>query len=553
MEHDDTIDTENYSELARKILPLYLGSGLTHKEIALRLKRSPRTIANLIAIHGMSKHKARREAAVHRREADRILERQEQRLRGSSIFGNAPVNWKPNFVLHAGQQSVLDAIEANFASPTPASIVTIVAARGFGKTIFAGSLLIDFLMNTPNGKVLWVAPHYSSALALVDELFKGVDDDSGERFLDDEDEYGNRVWEVVQGKSGLQIRWSNGATVSIRSAENPESLVSRGYDRIFMDEAALIGDSTVFHQRILGTARKKGSKIFLVSTPRGRNWFRDLYLKGQDDAERNYLSFHRTYRDNPRYSNLLIDLMAGMPDWIRRQEYEGEFLDDGTGVFTGLDSCIKGDEISFPHANQEWAPPIANVAKRTFVVGLDLAKQVDFTVMIALDASSGECVYYRRVNKVPYLEILPDAARLCERLNHATLIYDATGVGSGLSELVDRLGISTRPFVFTNSSKQELINKLAVSIERNEIILPNIQTVRKELSSFTYGVSRTGKIVFESGAGIHDDIVMALALANFERIDGGLLEVRSFDAICGFNFGHIEPRSFREWMDQDND
>lgn len=549
----DDVDVSGLNETGMKILPLWL-QGWSHAEIGLELGLKEAYVSNVISSFKKTFKRLRKARAKAKLERAALahLEHQENLRSGvGSVFGSPPVNWRPNFTLHAGQQEILDAINTNLAGENSSSYFTICAARGFGKTLFAGTLLVEYLQKTPNAKVLWVGPQYSTAMAIVEDFMNGVDD-QGNRFVDDVDDHGNKVFEVVSTKSGTVIRWWNGSTVAIRSGDSPESLVSRGYGRIFIDEAAMI-DSLVYQQRIIPTARKTGAKVFLISTPAGRNWFYDLYLKGQDTSDTKYLSFRKTYRDNPSYSPLLIDTMKDLPDWVRRQEFEAEFLEDGSGVFAGIDKCISGPEIAFPYADQEWDPEVPNVENRTFIMGLDLARQVDFTVALVLDASTGELVYYRRVNKRPYLEILPELADVCRRFN-AMLVYDGTGVGLGLSELIDRLGLSSRAVTFTNTSKQALVNKLAVTIEEGRLQLPNISTIVTELRAFTYRVSKTGKIVYVSGSGIHDDVVMALALANDERTEfQDVHSVNLINAILALNSGHIGTRDFHDFMANDDD
>jgi phage FluMu gp28-like protein len=220
-----------------------------------------------------------------------------------------------------------------------------------------------------------------------------------------------------------------------------------------------------------------------------------------------------------------------------QQEWCGELEDTVVKTFTGTRSIAAED--------------------RRFIVGLDLAKSVDYTVLLTMDIDSGEVVYYRRLNKMDYRNVLEIATEVCRRFNGAELIFDATGVGAGLADILNNYDVTAHPFVFTNESKNEIVNKLALSIQYQEIKIPNITTIKNELSVFSYAVTRTGKISYAAPAGFHDDIVMSLALANwFRKENAGSDEIGIIEDILAINEergSRFRPGSFREFMDGDND
>ncbi len=474
-----------------------------------------------------------------------------------SVFGSAPEEVVVNYADHSGQAEISDELELNFQSATPASIVEIIASRGWGKTLyFVCSLLVPYLDQHPNAKVMWVAPNYLIAQTPIDDVFKGVNEDTGERYVPEFDSKGNRIWDYKTTKSGPVLTWWNGATVVFRSADAPDSIVSKGFNLIVIDEAALIQEQ-VFTQQILGTARKRGIKIFMITSPRGKkHWTHKIFRKGQDKSETEYLSFQQPYTKNPYFSPILTKLIKDIPEWLFRQEYMAEFVDDGDSVLRGLEHVIIGPEIDFPSPQQEWKehPELLDVTlhpaegnkkavirkakDRTFVVGLDLAKQTDYTVITVIDLETGQLVYYKRMNKESYRVVLDKVSEVCSFYNAAELVFDATGVGAGLADIITEYDMTAHPFTFTNESKVEMVNRLILAVEYAELKIPNIVTIKNELSAFTYSLTRTGKINYAAPSGFHDDIVMSIALANLYRKENiGSDDLIVVDEIIAMNRG----------------
>lgn len=487
----------------------------------------------------------------------------------ASVFGKELSKLEVNYVPHAGQTEIGDLLESNFYSQVPAHIVEVIASRGWGKTLWlVCEILIPYMEAHPGAKIMWVAPTYQIAMSPVEDVFRGTDEATGNRWVPEYDDTGARVWEFKNGQAGMQLTWHNGCTVTFKSADAPESIVSRGYNFIIIDEAALI-EERVFTQQILGTARKAGIKIFMITSPRGKkHWTYKYFLKGQDPKETSYLSFQQPYTKNPHFSPVLASLIKDLPDWLYRQEYLAEFIEDGDSVFRGLEHVMVGPEISFPSQQQEWFTAIADVtlhkgtreestrkaSDRRFVVALDLAKSVDYTVLYVMDLDDGSCVYYKRMNKTDYKQVVKEAGDVCRRFNNADLIFDATGVGAGIADFLENEDVSAHPYVFTNESKADLIHRLALSIEYQEIAIPNIVSVKNELAVFTYALTRTGKISYNAPAGYHDDIVIAIALANWYRKENGAGDTAvALEDIIAANNPRPSKRSIWDEMEEDND
>lgn len=477
-----------------------------------------------------------------------------------SVFGTSPKEIVINYEAHEGQLEVSNTLRENFLNSDPdkrSSIIEVICSRGWGKTLWlVCDVLMPYLINNPGAKVMWVAPTYQICMSPIDDVFRGINENTGEPYIPEFDNEGNRVWEFVTSRSGPTLTLYNGSTVLFKSADSPDNIVSKGFNRIIIDEAALIEEKT-FTQQILGTARKKGIKIFMITTPRGKkHWTYRYFMKGQDPNEPNYISFQQPYTRNPYFNTTLAKLIKDIPEYMYRQEYLAEFLEDGDSVIKGLDTVLYGPEITFESSQQEWSTKIVDVeisnlsgkykrlaSERRFITSLDIAKSQDFSVIFVMDLECGEIVYYKRLNKMDYRDLLELVVAVCKSYG-TDLIFDATGVGSGLADMFNNYDIVTHPFVFTNESKNDIVNKLVLSVEYGELRIPNIQEIRKELSVFTYTLTKTGKLSYAAPAGFHDDIVMSLALANwFRKENSANDQIGVIEEVIGWNSGKIRSRS----------
>jgi len=82
-------------------------------------------------------------------------------------------------------------------------------------------------------------------------------------------------------------------------------------------------------------------------------------------------------------------------------------------------------------------------------------------------------------------------------------------------------GIQVQGFVFTATSKPPLIESLALAFEREEVKWLADDVATLELEAYERKVSATtGRSAYSAPEGLHDDTVMARALANQARLTG---------------------------------
>jgi hypothetical protein len=79
--------------------------------------------------------------------------------------------------------------------------------------------------------------------------------------------------------------------------------------------------------------------------------------------------------------------------------------------------------------------------------------------------------------------------------------------------------VQARAYPFTQASKAALINNLTLMLERKEITLPRPELcpeLVEELEAFEFSVTEAGNVRTGSPSGMHDDCVVALALAAWD-------------------------------------
>ena len=234
---------------------------------------------------------------------------------------------------------------------------------------------------------------------------------------------------------------------------------------------------------------------WFLGTPKGRNYFQRLFSLGKT-GRADWKSWRLPSTANPWIPADEIEAARlDMSEEMFKQEFEGYPADDGGCPFSlkCIEECIQ------PMSPNE---PV--------VWGVDLAKSQDFTVAVGLDDEGRVCRLERWQG--PWRET---ERRLVDLIGETYACVDSTGVGDPIVEVLQAECPYVEGFKFTRPSKQQLMEGLAVAIHTNSIGFPD-GWMRAELEAFEYTHTPTG-VRYEASAGLHDDGVCALALAQHAR------------------------------------
>jgi phage terminase large subunit-like protein len=154
-------------------------------------------------------------------------------------------------------------------------------------------------------------------------------------------ELGNPVIESSH-VNNMQIKLVNGAVISLKGADRPETMRGVSLKFVVLDEYADMKPS-VFEQILRpALADLKGKSLF-IGTPMGRNHFYELYNYGEKNDDKEYKSWHFTSFDNPLLDPKEIEAAKkSMSSFAFRTEFMASFEAASGGIFK--EEWIKIDE-----------------------------------------------------------------------------------------------------------------------------------------------------------------------------------------------------------------
>lgn len=359
----------------------------------------------------------------------------------------------------------------------------IDCGRRFGKTNIGTSLELEpALEGFPVG---WFAPSYKYLIEVWREIVRTLQPVIAEKSV-----------------SEKRLQLITGGVIDFWSLEDPDAGRSRKYKRAIVDEAAKARHlKQAWLESIRPTLTDYEGDAFFLSTPKGLNYFHDLYQLGQDPLDEEWMSWKMPTSTNPYIKPAEIEAARkSLPERVFRQEYLAEFLTEGT-FFRFIDQ----QAIATPQAQA--------IPGHTYVIGVDWAKSVDFSVFVVIDATTREAVYMDRHNGVDYIVQRNRLKALCEKFRPVAVIAESNSIGEPNIEMLRRDGLRVQAFTTTNASKAVAIEDLSLAFERGEIRIIRDETLIGELKSFEAEYLPSGLVRYAAPDGQHDDCVMALAMA----------------------------------------
>ena len=356
---------------------------------------------------------------------------------------------------HINQEPILE---------SDARFVVLMCGRRFGKSELSQIKLITKAIQ--GEQIAYITPTYKLAKQFYEKLSASLPYPSKD----------------------LKIYFPNGGMVEFFTGERLDNLRGRKFHGVIVDEASFISD---LEDGWLNSIRPtltdyKGWALFL-STPRGKNFFYSLFMKG---GEPNWQSFKFTTFDNPYIDKDEVEeARRQLPAPVFEQEYMANPMENAAN----------------PFGSQNIRDCIRPMTSEPVCFGIDLAKSYDWSVIIGLDAG-GNVAYFDRFQKDWH-----STKHVIKSLPRKPILLDSTGVGDPIFEELQREGLMVEGLKFTQNSKQQLMVGLQNAIHQKTIGYPS-GVIVDELEIFEYQFTASG-VKYSAPSGFHDDCVMALALA----------------------------------------
>ena len=381
----------------------------------------------------------------------------------------------------------------------------MVCGRQSGKSTTLLGLILYYSINKAKSVSLYTAPTYGQINKILVQLMDVLQPTG---------------IIVSANKSSYEIKLTNGSMIYFRSTERADSIRGLAVDYLFCDESQDTNTSD-FQKSILPTITARGKKCVLAGTPKRKNLFYDYFQMGRSDDFPNHTSYHFPSWESPYVSTEFIEEQKRtLPPKIFSQEFEAKWQENEGSVFQNLNGvCI----------NDLWPNRDKNI--RVYA-GLDIGSKDDYSVLVILD-ELGRCLNVWRANNISYSEIVRKVVDTCKHYNVTELLCEVNGVGDPVYEQIKKEYQRATPLFQTNQTKENTIRRLIGDIQDQALELPSYNLMPEfiqELEIYEYEMLASGKIRYTHPNGMHDDIVDALAMANWSRTNpkrGGGLQIKA--------------------------
>jgi predicted phage terminase large subunit-like protein len=401
----------------------------------------------------------------------------------------------------------------------PARFKVVAAGRRWGKTRWCISEILETAL--AGGRAWWVAPSHKHAkegwdplVRLTRKALKGVAD---VRLVEKE------------------IRFGNGGLIEVRTTSDPnQPLRGAGLDLVVMDEAAFVRESA-WHEELRPALMDRGGKAIFISTPKGHNWFHDLYERAGSSP--NWARFQFPTWDNPYIpKDDIEDAKAEMGSLLFSQEIAAEFLTAGGNVFKAewfdkfYTATTDDDGVMWVLLPDGTRMDVREAVRYCTVdLAASLKESADYTVVGSFAAWKQWIVVLemKRV-RVEAPDILPLVQQQIDRWDLAAAYLERAGFQLSLIQEARRRGMPVKEL---RADRDKLARALpaAARMEAGNVVFPQDQPA-------WFDALRAEAILFPEAK--HDDQVDVLAYG--VRVAAGLKRARS-DGVWPDDLGRVSP------------
>lgn len=293
----------------------------------------------------------------------------------------------------------------------------------------------------------------------------------------------------------------NGSIYQIKGANEPDRLRGPNPYGVVLDEFDTMKFET-WSEIVEPILRINNGWAWFVGTYKGKLKLYEFQQRGLDHSNfKEWKSWElRADRSGIVTKEQLEEARLSMPQTLFNQELLCIPMESEGSVFRNVRAIANA------------IPQSPNPA-HIYVMGVDLAKVQDFTVITVYDRANNSQVYQDRFQTLEWPFQKKRIQAIAKHYNNALIIMDATGIGDPIVDDLLRAGLAIEPIKITNEIKKELIEKLSIWIEQKKMSFIPFKETLLEFDNFSYEVQRNGRVFYQARQGFHDDIVISHALS----------------------------------------
>jgi hypothetical protein len=311
-----------------------------------------------------------------------------------------------------------------------------------------------------------------------------------------------RLQPVTLRKSEMEHRLDllGGGSIDFWSLDNPDASRGRKYKRVTVNEAGVAKNLEYAWNNVIRPCLidLKGGSMFAF-TPKGMNDIYRLEMGAAGDPDWN-ITHNSSYANPYIPADELDALKKTSPERVFNQEILAEYIADAGMVFRKVMEAAVIDRQIEPCGHD-------------YIVGVDWGKAEDFTVIVVLDLKTKEMVAFDRFNKIGYDFQIGRLMAWIDRYHPVRVYPESNSMGQPLIDVLQGKGVSVEGFATTNATKAKIIEQLSLAFEQGQIKIFNDPNLIAELQAYEVKKTPSGITTYGAPEGMHDDCVMALAIA----------------------------------------
>lgn len=376
----------------------------------------------------------------------------------------------------------------------PAEVLWVGAGTKTGKTIGFGAWIAQGLLE--GEPTAWCGP-WSPRTKLGYDTVKGIL------------KYGQRIDEVKCNDSTMRITSKAGGSFEPHTGDNAQAIYGGAYKRFVIDEASRQKVDTFDAAQTTIASIQGKIKIAFNLDHGSKNWairnllrVKAMSLEERAQSQEDYMLFPTMLGGFVTQEQ--IDRQRGrMTPAKFNALYYAVIPESDVALFRNLPEIFVGKEVEPKKVH-------------SYVQGIDLARKHDWTVGIVYDTETNAVVDMVRFNEISWNLQYEKLANQYRQWGCTLAHVDESSIGDPVLEELIKRDMNCEGVVFTAANRTALLEALVIACDSKAFTVPSTERfhpLREELDLFEYVMEDRGKVRYEAPEHMHDDTVMAMALA----------------------------------------